>query len=43
MSHVRGRIQSAIAEIVESTNIRIGDRVIVREVIPGKSDRGVVR
>ena len=43
MSHVRGRIQSAIAEIADGANIRIGDRVVVREVLPGRSEQGVVR
>lgn len=43
MSHVQGKIHTAMAIIAEKAEIRIGDRVHVKEVMPGRGCKGVVR
>jgi len=43
VSHVQGKIQTAMQIIADRAEIRIGDRVYVKEVMPGKGCKGVVR
>jgi len=43
VSHVQGKIMTAMAIIKEKAEIRIGDRVHVKEVMPGRGAKGVVR
>ena len=43
VSHVQGKIQTAMAIIAEKSEVKIGDRVHVKDVMPGKGAKGVVR
>ena len=43
VSHVRAKFQTAMEAIAERTEVRVGDRVWVEEVTPGRGCRGTVR
>jgi len=43
VSHVQGKIHTAMAIIAEKAEIKIGDRVYVKEVMPGRGCKGVIR
>lgn len=43
VSHVRAKFHTAMAIIAERSEIRVGDRVFIKEVLPGRGSKGVVR
>ena len=43
VSHVRAKFQTAMEAIAERTEVRVGDRVWVEEVVAGRGCKGTVR
>jgi len=43
VSHVQAKFHTAMSVIAEKAEIRVGDRVMVKEVAPGKGCKGVIR